>query len=220
MTVLLVLMTFLVFVIIDFVLSRKAEPLAARPQPQPVMSGPGWMEGYLVPAHLEYHPGHTWLARERAHVERVGVDQFAAKLLGSPDSIRLPKPGHWIRQGQKAFEFTRDGQKTEMLSPVEGEVVEVNERVARDPSLLARDPYGEGWLLTVHAPDEESSRRNLLPKSLVPDWMRHAVKRLYSLQPQPAGATAADGGLPVEDPLSRLPGVSWEKTTREFFLTG
>jgi hypothetical protein len=71
----------------------------------------------------------------------------------------------------------------------------------------------------VHAPDEEATRRNLLPGNLVRSWMESAVERLYALQPRLAGATAADGGIPTGDPLGSLPGLSWEKTTREFFLT-
>jgi hypothetical protein len=49
--------------------------------------------------------------------------------------------------------------------------------------------------------------------------MRDAVERFYALQPRLAGATAADGGLPAEDPLAKLPGVEWEKATRQFFLS-
>jgi glycine cleavage system H protein len=222
MTVILVLATFAVFIVIDYLLSRKEAasavviPVTASARPD---SDPDWIEGFQVPAKFEYHPGHSWLLRERRHVERIGIDQFAAALLGKIETILLPKPGHWIRQGQKAFSFFRNGEKTDVLSPVEGEVVEVNEEVLNNPALLREDPYGAGWLLMVHAPDEESTRRNLLPASLIDSWMRDAVHRLYALQPQLAGASAADGGIPVEDALASLPGVSWEKTTREFFLT-
>jgi glycine cleavage system H lipoate-binding protein len=219
MTAILVLLTIIVFVAIDYILGRKEAPAVQTANNIAEANEPDWVEGFQVPEKLEYHPGHSWLLRERPNVERVGVDHFAATLLGKIDSISLPKPGHWIRQGQKAFSFTRNGQKTEILAPVEGEVVEVNEAVAKDPSLLAKDPYGAGWLLMVHAPDEESTRRNLLPRSLVRGWMADAVTRLYALQPQLAGASAADGGTPVHDPLAAIPNVSWEKTTREFFLS-
>ena len=61
--------------------------------------------------------------------------------------------------------------------------------------------------------------RNLLPASLVPNWMRSAVEALYARQPQLAGATAADGGLPMEDPSAGLPDSEWSKLAGEFFLT-
>jgi hypothetical protein len=54
---------------------------------------------------------------------------------------------------------------------------------------------------------------------MVAAWMRDAVNRLYAIQPQLAGAAAADGGRPVNDLLAGIPGVSWTAVTREFFLS-
>jgi len=157
--------------------------------------------------------------RERKNVVRVGADEFAAALLGKIEKVELPKPGQWVRQGQKVLSFFRDGVKTEMVSPTEGEVMEVNPEVVNNPSALRQDPYGKGWLLTLHVPDEETTTRNLVPKGLVRDWMRDAVERLYSRQPALAGAVAADGGRPSEDLLSALPDADWKAVTGEFFLT-
>jgi glycine cleavage system H protein len=157
--------------------------------------------------------------RERKNVVRVGADEFAAALVGKVEKIELPKPGQWIRQGQKVLAFFRDGEKTEMVSPTEGEVLEINDEVLNNPALLRKDPYGKAWLLTVHVPDEESTTRNLVPKGLVREWMREAVERLYSLQPALAGAVAADGGRPAEDLLAALPDANWKRVTGEFFLT-
>jgi glycine cleavage system H lipoate-binding protein len=151
---------------------------------------------------------------------KIGMDEFSAALAGRIDKIELPKPGHWLRQGQKAWTLVRGTEKADMVSPIEGEIVEVNSEVLNDPSLLRKDPYGKGWLMTVFVPDEESTGRNLLPKSLVRGWMRQAVEKLYAMQPQMAGAVAADGGRPAEDLFAALPaGSSWNQVTREFFLT-
>jgi len=221
MTVILVLSTFLVFILIDFALSRKkavqtetAEEASTAPE-----LGPNYVEGFLVPERLQYHPGHSWALRERKRMTRVGVDEFAAALLGRIERIEVPAPGTWLRQGQKAFSFYRDGEKTEVLSPTEGEIVEVNSEAVADPSLLRNDPYGAGWLLMVHAPDEETISRNLIPTGMVRSWMQDAAERLFALQPQLAGAVAADGGRPAADLLAGLPDASWKKVTEEFFLT-
>src|SRR5207302_8930560 len=133
----------------------------------PVLVGGEMVDGFLVPENLSYHPGHTWLTRERKSVVRVGADEFAAALAGKLEKIELPKPGQWVRQGQKAISFFRDGQKTEMVCPTEGEVMEINTEVLNNPSLLRQDPYGKGWLVSVHVPDEENTSRNLIPKALV-----------------------------------------------------
>ena len=136
--------------------------------------------------------------RERKNQVRVGADEFAAALLGKIENIELPKPGQWIRQVQRVMSFVRGGQKIEMVSPTEGEVVGVNAEVVRNPATLRQDPYGKGWLVAVHVQDEENTSRNLVPKGLVREWMRDAVERLYSRQPALAGAVAADGGRPAD----------------------
>jgi glycine cleavage system H protein len=219
MTVLLVLVTFLIFAVADFILSRGKVPHVAVDKAVEPGVEPAFVDGFAVSDKVRYHPGHAWCMQERKHIERVGVDEFAAALAGPFDKIELPRPGQWIRQGQKAWGFSRNGEKVEMVSPIEGEVIEVNGEIAKDPSLLRTDPYGRGWLLVVHVPDEDDTRRNLLPKSLVPNWMRSAVEALYARQPQLVGATAADGGRPVEDPAAALPTAEWRSLAGEFFLT-
>ena len=223
MTVILVaLVTLLVLVLLYYVLDRRKAVHAATalaPKAVPAMHGGDYVNGFLVPAGISYHSGHTWLVRERKNVFRMGVDEFAAALVGKVENVELPKPGQWIRQGQKVLSFYRGGEKAEMVSPTEGEVMEVNSEVVNSPATLRQDPYGEGWLVTVHVPDAESTGRNLIPKSLVREWMRDAVERLYARQPALAGAVAADGGRPADDLLAALPGASWKDVTGEFFLT-
>ena len=220
MTVLLVLFTFLGFAVLDYALNRnKVRAVKPALLPIPAAIDPLYIEGFVVPQGIRYHQGHTWLAREGQHLARVGADEFASKLAGRIEKIALPKPGQWIRQGQTAWNLYRNGESTSMISPIEGEVVEVNPEVVKDPSLLRHDPYGKGWLMTVHVPDEEATWRNLLPANLVKGWMKDAVTRLYACQPALAGAVAADGGRPVEDLLEALPGADWHKVTAEFFLS-
>ncbi|HTS65011.1 MAG TPA: glycine cleavage system protein H [Candidatus Acidoferrales bacterium] len=222
MTVILVLATFLVFIVLDYALNRRkaiATVPAGAAHAVPAPMGGEYVDGFLVPDTVSYHAGHSWLLRERKNVVRVGADEFAAALAGKIEHIELPKPGQWIRQGQRVVGFLRDGQKTEMVSPTEGEVMEINSEVLGNPALMRQDPYGKGWLMSVHVPDEENTSRNLVPRMLVREWMAEAVTRLYARQPQLAGAVAADGGRPAEDLLSALPDTDWRQVTGEFFLT-
>jgi glycine cleavage system H protein len=220
MTVLLVLGTFLVFIVLDYAMNRNkvmAMAPAASQIPVPVVGD--FVSGFHVPENVSYHAGHSWLVRERKNVVRVGADEFAAALAGKVEKIEMPKPGQWVRQGQKILSFYRNGEKTEMVSPTEGEVMEINTEVIGNPSQLRNDPYGKGWLLALHVPDEENTTRNLIPKGLVKEWMRSSVEHLYGMQPSLAGAVAADGGRPADDLLAGCPGTDWKSVTSEFFLT-
>lgn len=222
MTVILVVLTFATFLVIDFVLNRKKAPvLATEAAQEPVMAAEAAdvVGGFAVPSNVRYHPGHTWVQRERKNVNRVGADAFAAAFAGAVERIELPKPGQWVRQGQKVVSFFRNGEKIEMVSPVEGEVVEINTALLTNPALMREEPYGKGWMMNVFSPDEDSPTRNLLPANLVPAWMREAADRLFALQPQLAGATAADGGEVITDPAAALDAKTWKKAAEDFFLS-
>src|SRR5438270_4048668 len=114
MTVILVLLTFATFLLIDHFYSRKHTVQPALqvahvkgeglPRIQPSMVG-----GFQVPDNLRYHPGHTWALSESPSLVRVGMDDFASKLTGRVERITLPQRGQWIRQGQKICTLHRDG---------------------------------------------------------------------------------------------------------------
>jgi glycine cleavage system H protein len=223
MTVLLVVLTIAVFLTIDYVKTRKKIPhvqaaitpptLAPDAVPTEVVSG------FQLRPNLRYHPGHTWALRESPTLVRVGIDDFAARLMGKVDGIVLPKPGQWVRQGQKIFAVLRSGSKAELVSPVEGEITQVNEQVAQKPEVLTTNPYGEGWLMNVVSPDAETNFRNLLGGNLARHWLAEAASRIHSKIPAPAGAVAQDGGLAVPDLSAQLPNQEWASLAREFFLT-
>ncbi len=145
MTVLLIIVTFAIFLTIDYVRQRKLVPQPALSErevvPAPRMQ-PIYVSGFELPENCRYHPGHTWALEESPKLVRAGLDDFAARLIGKMDSVILPKRGQWVRQGQKFVTVLRDGKKTELVSPIEGEVAKVNDAVASDPSLACRDPYG------------------------------------------------------------------------------
>src|SRR5688572_1061570 len=117
MTVALLLVTFLAFVLIDWVLSRKHAPKIAKAE-EPASAAPflqpAFVDGFAVPEELRYHQGHAWLYRERKNLARVGADEFAAVLAGRVEKIELPRPGQWIRQGQAVLSITRNGETVSM----------------------------------------------------------------------------------------------------------
>ncbi len=223
MTVILVLLTFGVFLLIDYVRSQKR--LAKQPVLQasrgeaPARVVPAMVAGFQVPDNVRYHPGHAWALSESPEMVRVGLDDFASKLVGKIESINLPQRGRWIRQGQKAWTIFRDGKSVDMVSPIEGVVSDINEAVIKNPDLARKDPYGEGWLVSVHAPDAKTSFRNLLGGALARWWTEESALRLQSKMPMALGALAQDGGVAVDDLTAHLPDEDWAELMKEFFLS-
>jgi glycine cleavage system H protein len=225
MTVLLVLFFFTTFLAIDYfrtrhVIVQPAVQVApakhdSLPRLQPALVG-----GFAVPENLRYHPGHTWALSESPNLVRVGMDDFASKLTGKVESITLPQRGQWIRQGQKMCTIHRNGCAVDMISPIEGSVSDINEAIVRDPKLALSDPYGDGWLMTVQAPDAKTSFRNLLGGAMARWWTEESASRLQRRMPMAlAGALAQDGGVAVNDLSAQIPDQEWLPVAKEFFLS-
>jgi glycine cleavage system H lipoate-binding protein len=221
MTVIMVLLTFAIFLLIDYVRSQKLAIPEVKPAPREVRSQvvPAVVAGFQVPENLRYHPGHTWALGESRKFVRVGMDDFASKLIGRIESVRLPERGRWVRQGQKICTLFRDGKSVDMVSPIEGPVTDVNEAVARNPELARKEPYGEGWLVTAEAPDSKINFRNLLGGTLARLWTESAAVQLRNRVPAFAGRLAQDGGVAVDDLSAHMPDEDWATLTKEFFLS-
>jgi glycine cleavage system H protein len=223
MTVILMLTMFAIFLTIDYLRKGKEAAQTAEAAQEAAATVPRTLApivaGFELPDNRRYHQGHAWALQESPTLVRVGLDDFGARLVGKIDSIVLPKRGQWIRQGQKFVALMRDGQKTEIVSPVEGEVTSVNDELLNDASALNGDPYGKGWFVSVVSPDLTTSFRNLLNGTLARKWMAEAASRLQMRIPALAGAVAQDGGVAMHDLTMHLPTTKWEEVTREFFLT-
>ncbi len=225
MTVLLVLFTFAAFLLVDHFYSRKR--VTVRPAME-VAPGtrefvprlqPNLVGGFHVPDNLRYHPGHTWALAESPTLVRVGLDDFASRLVGHITQINLPQRGQWIRQGQKLCTIHRDGVAVDMVSPIEGSVTDVNDSLLQKPELAQRDPYNEGWFITVQSPDAKINFRNLLGGALARWWTEESAGRLQRQMPMFAGALAQDGGVAVDNLTDQIPDKEWSAIAKEFFLS-
>ena len=99
MTVIMVLLTFAIFLSIDYVRGHKqlARQSDAQPTRRPSVSQvvPAFVAGFEVPENVRFHAGHTWALAESRELVRVGMDDFASKLVGKIESITLPQRGRW-----------------------------------------------------------------------------------------------------------------------------
>lgn len=223
MTVLLVLFTFITFLLIDHFYSRSrvvAQPAlrAVKSEVAPRLAA-SLVSGFQVPENVRYHPGHTWALSESPNLVRVGMDDFASKLAGKVQSITLPQRGQWLRQGQKLCTLHRDGVAVDMISPIEGSVSDINDALTANTELARRDPYGEGWFITVQSPDAKINFKNLLGGALARWWTEESAGRLQRKMPVLAGALAQDGGVAVENVAAEIPDSDWAALAKEFFLS-
>jgi glycine cleavage system H lipoate-binding protein len=176
--------------------------------------------GFLAPSNVMFHPGHAWARVDGGDMVTVGMDDFAAKLLGSVDSISLPKVGSKVRQGSLGWLFKSDSRVIHMVSPVEGEVVAINSAVADSPGAAFKDPYGEGWLFKVKSKNLVSNLKNMVPSEMISNWFENIRENLASRSLAPGEAAMyADGGEPIHGIAKAVDPQKWDDLAREFFLT-
>jgi len=166
-----------------------------------------------------YHQGHTWAVPEDDQVVRVGLDDFAQKLVGVPQRVNVPSVGSRVEQGEKGVQLSVDTKSIDLLSPVGGEVLAVNDELLRSPGLVNEDPYGAGWLFKVRVPRLEANLRNLLSGRLARVWMDGTVTSLKRKMEGELGPVLQDGGLPVTGIAKDLSPDQWEDIAAEFLHT-
>ena len=177
------------------------------------------VKGFDVPVGYFFHNGHTWARIESGGYIRIGLDDFSLKLLGKADAFDLPLMGKELDQGAAGWGLRRKDNKANVLSPVDGVIVEVNADVREKPELANREPYGDGWLFMVRSPDIKGTVKKLMDDTNSLGWISEEVVALEKIVENVAGPLAADGGYFMEDIYGNLPGLDWRNLTRTFLKT-
>jgi glycine cleavage system H protein len=103
-----------------------------------------------IPTELSYSKEHEWVAGlEDGLTVTVGVTAHAAEQLGDVVYVQVPEVGSTIEAGEAVGEIESTKSVSDIYAPVGGEVVETNQAVVDDPSLINSDPYGAGWLFRI-----------------------------------------------------------------------
>lgn len=221
MSILFVLLTFIVIATFNYLYFRSTpEAVAASPgiplRPKALVIAKE--SGFSIPQGYSFHPGHAWVVPEGHGNARVGLDSFATELIGKIDQIDVGNVGRWVRQGQRLFTVRANGVSFDILSPVEGVVMAMNNDVLKDPALATRDPYKEGWIVMLQSPDFSINQKNLLQGSMVAPWMHYNVARLNAAIAKSNPEFAQDGGVPVGQVLPRVGPELRKQLIEDFFL--
>ena len=105
-----------------------------------------------VPAELKYSKDHEW-CRLDGEYAYVGITDFAQGELGDIVFVDVPTVGETLAAGEVFGTIEAVKTVSDALLPVGGEIVEMNEAIDTDPSLVNKDPYGEGWMVKVKVAD-------------------------------------------------------------------
>jgi glycine cleavage system H lipoate-binding protein len=176
--------------------------------------------GIQVPQGYYLHPGHTWARLEQEDTVRVGVDDFARRLLGPPDRIEAPLLGRRVSQGRPAIRVHRGGRETLLVSPLSGVITDVNLDLGSRGDPAHKAPYTDGWVLRLHADNLRQELKALMMGGETPTFFDEELHQLYGEIEDCCGPMATDGGFLGEDVSGNLPQMDWNRVLGRFFRTG
>jgi glycine cleavage system H protein len=134
------------------------------------------IKGYNMPDDLYYHEEHSW-ARVDGNRVMVGMTDFFQREAGDIVYIDLPDEEDEVSQGEVCGKIQSRKWIGKLVAPVSGEIVQINEDLEEETSLINTDPYEKGWILVIEASDLESELENLIHGKAVADFIEKELKR-------------------------------------------
>lgn len=225
MVAILVLLTIIVFLTVDYFVERaRVRSAAAAPavfaRPRSVRAP---ADVTALPAGVFAGPGHAWLELRPAGDVRLGADRVPLTLLGGVDAVELAPEGSVLHRGDPVAVLRKGGREIKLRTPVDGEVTAVNPAVEERPDALDEKPFGAGWLVRLAPSHLGESLKRLFVAEGAAEWMRRELSRLRDLlvgfgdRPALAAATLPDGGLPIEGLAAALSDDEWRTLTEALF---
>ena len=215
MVAVLFILTVIIFLTIDYIIKRQertqtgAEPVAVKTadeRPASIISGP------------YFHPTHSW-AKVTDDVVTVGIDEFTNKLMGKIQRMDIPKVGSYLQQGQTAWKLQRGKRELAQSSPVEGEVVAINEELMNNPSKINESPYKDGWILKIRPSSLRQNLKNLLSGETAKNWLENARSQFVLRFANEVGPVCQDGGELIDNAGELLTDAEWNEVLNEFFVS-
>ncbi len=130
------------------------------------------------PAGLFYDRSHTWAFMEMTGHVRVGIDDFIQRVTGSVTRVMMKSPGDKIKRGETLFTLVQQGKQLKIKSPVSGVVVQYNDSLLEDASLLNSDPYTDGWIYTVEPVNWMAEMKSFFLGEPYGVWLKAEFTRL------------------------------------------
>jgi len=134
------------------------------------------IKGYTMPDDLYYHEEHSW-ARVEGDRVTVGMNDFFQKEAGDIVFVDLPEEEDDVEQGEVCGKIQSRKWIGKLVAPVSGEILEINEDLDEDTSLINTDPYGKGWILVIEASNLDEDLENLMRGDAVVPFLEKEIAR-------------------------------------------
>lgn len=175
---------------------------------------------FQIPGGVFISEGHCWANISEEGLVKVGLDDFAKKIIGKIDSIGLPNLGMSVKKGQSLFTVNQDQKSLSFKSPVSGKVKEVNKFINDELDSLNLSPYDINWICTIDADELDSELQTLKIGRSAVSFYQEDIERLQSLKKKIKTGKEAElepNGAIFVGEMEKLDEISWKRFAEEFF---
>lgn len=177
---------------------------------------------FSIPGGVFISKNHTWVNMNQAGIAKIGIDDFAKKLIGKVYSIELPNLGMNVKAGQPLFTIKQGTRSITFNSPVSGKVSQINTLLKENVDALDITPYERNWVCALDAENIDSEIKEMaIGKSAVSffqeDIEKFKVVMTEVMKSEKKGDEYLEDGLYIGQ-LEKLNDVNWNKIIAEFFV--
>lgn len=177
---------------------------------------------FAIPGGVFISEGHCWASMEHDGTVKVGIDDFAKKLIGRIDDIEFPNLGMSIKKGQPLYSVRQGHRMIPFTSPISGHVTRINKSLKEDLGALDITPYEKNWVCVIDAEDLDTEIQELkIGKAAVSfyqneiDEYRESIKRIVNSRRNKSELRRGEELYLGE--LENLEDKDWDRVVEEFF---
>ncbi|RKY94943.1 MAG: histidine kinase [Ignavibacteriae bacterium] len=174
---------------------------------------------YLIPGGVFISDGHCWANINEKGMVKVGIDDFARKLIGKIDAIEFPNLGFRVKKGQPLFTVKQENRSATFNSPISGKVEKINKLLNTDIESIGITPYVNNWICQIDAEELDSEIPQLKIGKAAVTFYQEDIEHLQALKKKIKTGKDEDknnGHLYIGE-MEKLDDVSWKRYSEEFF---
>jgi CheY-like chemotaxis protein len=178
---------------------------------------------FSIPGGVFITKNHTWVSMNQEGTVKIGIDDFAKKLIGRVHSIELPNLGMNVKAGQPLFTIKQGNRNVTFHSPVSGKVSQVNTYLKENLDALDVTPYERNWICAFDADNIDNEIKGMsIGKSAVA-MFQEDIEKLRMLMKDLLKSEKREGEYVEEDQIyigqfEKLSDSNWQKVVAEFFV--
>jgi glycine cleavage system H lipoate-binding protein len=175
---------------------------------------------FQIPGGVFISEGHCWANVSEDGTVKVGLDDFAKKIIGKIDSVGLPNLGMVVKKDQSLFTVTQGQRTISFKSPVSGKVKEVNKFINDEIDSFNLNPYDVNWICEIDADELDSELPSLKIGKAAVSFYQEDIERLQALKKKTITGKKAElepEGVIFAGEMEKLDDISWKRFAEEFF---